>query len=134
MFTKYLVRTGIPRYLGPKQNNNVFTKVTKYGRWELYSFETEIDAQACNESVTEVFVEQPMAEPGSAKHYIDFTALNWSAVHPSIRQIKKRKLHFTFTSEHYILLRDYSQRIFCLFVSVLNLKLKLKHNKVLTCK
>ena len=44
IFTKYFVRTDIPRYLGTQQKNNVFTKVTKYGRWKLYSFETEIDA------------------------------------------------------------------------------------------
>ena len=29
IFTKYFVRTGIPKYLGTKQKNNVFTKVTK---------------------------------------------------------------------------------------------------------
>ena len=46
-FTKYFVKTGNPRYFRTKQKNNLFTKVTKYGSLKLYSFETEIDAQAC---------------------------------------------------------------------------------------
>ena len=48
--TKYFVKTGNPRYLGTKQNTNLFTDVNKCGRWKFYSFETEIEAQACNVS------------------------------------------------------------------------------------
>ena len=47
-FYKIFVRTGNPRYLEEKQNTYFFKKFTKYGRWKLPSFETEIDAQAYN--------------------------------------------------------------------------------------
>ena len=50
LFYKIFVRTGNPRYLGEKPNISFFTKFTKYGRGKLHSFETEIDAQACNVS------------------------------------------------------------------------------------
>ena len=56
IFTKYFVRTGIPRYLGTKQQNYLFTKVTKYGKRKLHSFESEMDAQACNVSYQHVRV------------------------------------------------------------------------------
>ena len=48
--TKYFVKTGNIRRIGKQQNDSLFTKVTKYWRWKLHSFETEIDAQACNVS------------------------------------------------------------------------------------
>ena len=47
---KYLVKTVSPRYLKTKQKNDLFTKVAKDGRRKLQSFETEMDAQACNVS------------------------------------------------------------------------------------
>ena len=31
-----------------KKQNNLFSKVTQYGGWKLYCFETKMDAQACN--------------------------------------------------------------------------------------
>ena len=48
--TKYFLRTGNLGFLGTKQKTNLFTEVTKCCRGKLYSFETEIDAQACNVS------------------------------------------------------------------------------------
>ena len=48
IFTKYIVKTGNPRYLGKKNNTKLFTKFTKHLRGKLLSFETEIDVQACN--------------------------------------------------------------------------------------
>ena len=40
---------------GKKQNISFLKKFTKYGRWKLHSFETEIDVKACNVSYTIVF-------------------------------------------------------------------------------
>ena len=48
IFDKNIKKTGNPRYLGTKQENNLLSKLIKCGRWKLHSSETEIDAQACN--------------------------------------------------------------------------------------
>ena len=51
-FTKWFVRTDISRYLVKKKKTEYkfIHKSDKNGRWKSYSFETEIDAQACNVS------------------------------------------------------------------------------------
>ena len=54
IFYKIFLRTGNPKYLGGKKNTKLFTKLTKYGRGKLHSFETGNNAQACNVSYQSV--------------------------------------------------------------------------------
>ena len=41
-------------YLGKEPEFKFIQKGTKFGRWKLHSFDTEIDAQACNVSYLQV--------------------------------------------------------------------------------